>query len=268
MQCTSPLWLADYDMFVPCGRCTACKIAHSREWATRIVHESSYHEYNVFATLTYDNDHLPIDESISITELQKFFKRLRKNIDRKIKYYACGEYGEKNGRPHYHGIIFGLGIKDKVIIENAWKKGIVYLGSVNYNSARYVADYIYKKYYGSLKTDYYGNKTNPFQVCSQGIGLRYIEDNKSKLENDLCLTIGGVIVQLPKYYIRKLNIDKDLLYQNAQRMRNEEVERIGEKIKSICAEDIWDRVCEERKQTERNLRKKREISSSRKTSGL
>jgi hypothetical protein len=41
-------------------------------------------------------------------DLQLFFKRLRKAYpDVKLRYFACGKYGEQFARPHYHVILFG-----------------------------------------------------------------------------------------------------------------------------------------------------------------
>jgi hypothetical protein len=103
-------------LYVPCGKCIACRIARTREWTVRIMHEMSCHDNAVFATLTYDDDHLPPDRSISKDELQRFIKRLRKELgDRKIRYFACGEYGETTNRPHYHAIIFGLGLTEDTL---------------------------------------------------------------------------------------------------------------------------------------------------------
>ena len=86
-----------------------CRIALSREWATRVLHESDYWDHSCFTTLTYNNEHLPKDGSLHKDELQKFFKRLRKYLgDRKMKYFACGEYGDEGHRPHYHAILFGI----------------------------------------------------------------------------------------------------------------------------------------------------------------
>lgn len=78
MTCTSPVYLYDYQMYVPCNKCTACKIAHSREWSVRLIHELDYYDKACFITLTYDDENLPFDGSISKRELQLFFKRLRK----------------------------------------------------------------------------------------------------------------------------------------------------------------------------------------------
>ncbi len=73
-------------------------------------------------TLTYDDEHLPINDYVDSDgvihgkptlrkrDVQLFLKRLRKNYkyDNHIKYFCCGEYGGKTFRPHYHLIIFGF----------------------------------------------------------------------------------------------------------------------------------------------------------------
>ena len=87
MICTSPFRLKNKEgtvISLPCGHCTGCRIQRAREWASRLIHEMSYHEKNTFITLTYDNEHLPKDESIDKDELQRFFKRLRKTIHQKL----------------------------------------------------------------------------------------------------------------------------------------------------------------------------------------
>ena len=35
-----------------------------------------------------------------------FIKRLRARVGAPIRYFACGEYGDKFSRPHYHVIFF------------------------------------------------------------------------------------------------------------------------------------------------------------------
>ncbi len=62
---------------LPCGQCVACRLNHSRQWATRMVHEAYMHEHNSFITLTYDNEHLPEDGSLVRKHLTDFFKRFR-----------------------------------------------------------------------------------------------------------------------------------------------------------------------------------------------
>ena len=110
---------------VPCGKCLGCRIAKRQEWSLRMLHELNYHKESVFLTLTYNDYYVPSHGGLSIPELQNFFKRVRKALEcqkRSIKYFACGEYGEQNMRPHYHAIVFGLGLNeyDKQLVRNQW----------------------------------------------------------------------------------------------------------------------------------------------------
>lgn len=136
---------------LPCGRCIGCRLERSRQWAVRIMHEAQMYENNCFITLTYDEDHIPKDQSVRPRDFQLFMKRLRKvysyekkiNPDtgrlkeflipnKKIRYFMCGEYGsscrscgasarecacgnyiEGLGRPHYHAILFNIDFPDK-----------------------------------------------------------------------------------------------------------------------------------------------------------
>jgi len=160
MICTNPFKLKKPEggvLELPCGHCLACKIAKSREWASRIIHEMVYYDKSVFVTLTYDNLYCPENNSIDVSTLQRFIKRLRKISNLKLRYFGCGEYGDRLHRPHYHLIIFGIGRSDvdKSLIEKAWPFGFVYLGSVTFQSARYVARYIEKKYNGKKEEEEY-----------------------------------------------------------------------------------------------------------------
>lgn len=94
---------------VPCGQCIGCRLAHSRDWATRCMHEAHMHESSSFITLTYSPEHLPENGSLVRKHFTDFLKRLRKALGSvKIRYFGCGEYGSKLERPHYHAIIVGL----------------------------------------------------------------------------------------------------------------------------------------------------------------
>ena len=99
---------------VPCGQCIGCRLERSRQWAIRCVHEASLHDANSFITLTYRPDELPPDGSLQKSHFQKFMKRLRKRILPKlIRFFHCGEYGDKGARPHYHACVFGYDFPDK-----------------------------------------------------------------------------------------------------------------------------------------------------------
>ncbi len=231
MQCTSPMRIKNPDRFkykkpdqsvgpewleVPCGHCIACRIARTREWTIRLLHESEFWDDTSFITLTYNDDFLPSDGSLVPRDLTLFFKRLRKDLEkdkRKIKYYACGEYGDTYGRPHYHAIVFGLSPKDKELIEENWPYGFVRVGTVTYDSCRYVAGYVQKKLYGK-GADLYDEKgiLPPFARMSKGIGEEYVDKYWNKLYSQETVTVRGVPMGLPRYYKKKLDYDGFLSY--------------------------------------------------------
>lgn len=243
MQCIKPIRIRN-GVF-PCGKCIACRIAKSREWAFRLTAELPYWKHAVFVTLTYDDKFLPEGNTLRKEHLQLFFKRLRKNSHIKLKYYACGEYGSNEGRrssrgvwippkdygtglgrPHYHAIIFGLGQlqSHKEFIKNSWrfcdwsifneKKAF---GNVTYDSCRYVTDYIFKKYSGELAKEVYESKgvEVPFKLSSTGLGLRFCLDNGDNIRAN-GITSRGVTIATPRYFVDKLGIQ--LLPQDEKRI--------------------------------------------------
>lgn len=240
MQCTSPMRIRNPDRFkykkpnesvgsewleVPCGHCIACRIARTREWTIRLLHESEFWEDTSFLTLTYNDDYLPSDGSLVPRDLTLFFKRLRKDLEkdkRKIKYYACGEYGDTYGRPHYHAIVFGLSPKDKGIVEDNWTYGFVRIGTVTYDSCRYVAGYVQKKLYGK-GAELYDEKGiyPPFSRMSKGLGEKYVEKYWNKLYSQETVTVRGIPMGLPRYYKNKLDYDGFLSYDSTKEVNFE-----------------------------------------------
>lgn len=184
------------DLFVPipCGCCSGCVIDYSKQWAARCLLEAKQHEHNYFVTLTYNDVHLPstafvdpssgefIETQLVKKDFQDFMKRLREilrteyDIDG-VRFLACGEYGSKNGRPHYHVCLLGMPdltaelelwqIRDGTrlyrskTIERAWTDprkyhrgepmGFVTVGEVTWQSACYVARYVMKKVKNHVK---------------------------------------------------------------------------------------------------------------------
>lgn len=214
---------------VGCGKCLACQSQKSTEWSMRCLHESIYYDYGrnaMFITLTYDNEYLPDNYSLDVRDLQLFFKRLRRRLDKKefnglkIKYFACGEYGTRRGRPHYHAIIFGLKYNNEIhkkLISDCWQKGFSYIGNVTDASVKYVAKYLSKAeqmFYN--KKDYFNmtGRVRPFRLVSQGIGKRWLLDNyKNFIANDFRIKFDNGDCSVPRSYLRwlyKLNIVPDI----------------------------------------------------------
>lgn len=222
---------------LPCGRCLHCRINRSRMWQSRILFESMAHNKSCFVTLTYDNDNLPCDmenltNPLRKKDLQNYLKKLRRLVDPiKIRYYACGEYGDQSWRPHFHLMIFGLGIEDKKVINFAWNsvynrkkrcyeirnKGYIWIGDVTRESARYVTQYVTKdmKIYDNW---YYKLIPDEFATMSKmdgGLGIKVIEEAAKKMEK---LNVGvvetfnikGKDVNLGRYLKRKLHEKRGL----------------------------------------------------------
>lgn len=231
MNCSSPVTVKvdGVERVFPCGHCLHCRIQHSREWATRLLHELNYYDESAFVTLTYDDEHIPEDFALHKEELQNFFKLLRRDLgNKKIKHFSCGEYGDTekkysspgcptlHGRPHFHSIIFGLSGKDKELIYENWQRCAferLDVGTVTYDSCRYVADYVLKKYNGDKQRQVYGEIQPPFQTCSQGIGKRFALDNSDYIRDNMYFYIHGVKVSVPRYYLKVLGIKPEKDYR-------------------------------------------------------
>lgn len=127
------------------------------------------HEFNCFITLTYSDENLPLDRSLSKRDFQLFMKRLRKSIaPLKVRFFAGGEYGDLNARPHYHALLFGYDFPDKKFhkhsagkplytsqaLEKLWPNGFALIGDVTFESAAYVASYCHKKLTGTMAALY------------------------------------------------------------------------------------------------------------------
>lgn len=138
----------------PCGCCLPCRINKSRLWTFRMILEMADHKESAFVTLTYNDDHLPAFSDLEPRHLQLFLKRLRRKIyPKKLRFFACGEYGMKGIRginPHYHIILFGVSWLQQDLITSCWTDkeknpiGFCYYGDVNKDTIRYTTGYIMK----------------------------------------------------------------------------------------------------------------------------
>lgn len=209
---------------VPCQQCIGCRLDKAAEWAARLMHETLEHEDNRFLTLTYDEDHLPTDGSLVKHHVQDFMKRLRWHYrDKRIRFYACGEYGEQLSRPHYHVALFGLRFEDErpiylgadmtesAILDLIWKHGHCVIGNLTWESAGYIARYVTKKQTGERKWTHYVNDQG---VCLQeefalmsrhpGIGKRFFERYSGDVFPADEIIVNGRPRKPPRYYDKLL----------------------------------------------------------------
>lgn len=227
-----PMTLSN-SMLVPCGKCISCRIQRTSEWAIRLMLELPKWNYEAsFITLTYDDEHLPKDLSLKPKDLTDFWKRLRKDYCKPIRYYACGEYGDKelkywspsaiepHGRPHYHAIVFGFGYNEenRRILKDNWrfccedrfdyskqKKQEQGFAPVTPDDIRYVTGYIQKKLSGDYAKRQYGTAVAPFSRSSRYLGLDYALEHREELEERRFMFEGHNLT-IPRYFLKKLNL--------------------------------------------------------------
>lgn len=199
-----------------------------------MIHESKLHPANSFVTLTYDDAHLPADGSISKRALQLFLKRLRIGLDRgsgpSVRYFGCGEYGDRRGRPHYHVIVFGWFPGDartwrqqrgnvtyrSAFLETVWPFGQVETGRVTPQSCGYVARYAMKKLTGDRADEFY-RRPHPltgvvYQVMPEfglmsrrpGLGSGWFDKYHMDAFPSDFLIVDGKKRNVPSFYKKKL----------------------------------------------------------------
>lgn len=209
------------EILLPCGQCIGCRLERSRQWALRCVHEASLHENNCFLTLTYDDDHFPAGGSLQLPDIQNFFKRLRDRISPvRLRFFQCGEYGEKFSRPHHHVCLFGYDFPDKELffrtrqgisvyrspmLEDLWKYGFSSIGDLTFETAAYTARYVLKKINGDSADEHYQGRKPEFVTMSRRPGIaadwakKYFSDLYPK---DFITIRGGIKCRPAKFYDR------------------------------------------------------------------
>ncbi|AXL14517.1 replication initiator protein [Microviridae sp.] len=240
---------------IPCGQCMGCRVQRSLDWGIRCANEIQMHDTACFITLTYAPEFLPDDGNLVKKDLQKFIKRLRKAVGT-IRYYACGEYGDKTDRPHYHALIFGYdfpdkeyffestgygGVKNKVyrsaMLEKLWPQGISSIGEANFTTACYISRYITKKRLGKGALDYYVDtetgeilKEPEFTTMSlkPGIGASWYETFSSDVFPSDELIHQGNRFKVPRYYMTLLERSNPELYLEVKKARKERMQEFRE----------------------------------------
>ena len=255
---------------VPCGRCPDCKKKWRTQLAQRVRYELSKYSYNevCFLTLTVNDDKLQEvfpNGSLDHGYFQKFMKRLRRRLEYhgfkgKIKYLVSGEYGEKEGRPHFHIILFGWKPADmryrgkskkgyktykSDLLEEIWGAGFVDVGDVDPHSAPYMVKYICK--FSEISSDEFivngKNVRKPYIVYPKKIlGIDYFLDNIEQiLSNGYVLDTRGKKVGIPRSFLKYCDkCDDDpyimLLYQQYQERVKESIVETNKEL--MCKYDL------------------------------
>lgn len=289
-MCTGRKLLMHYVSYtqIPCGHCMPCRLKYSKQWATRCVLESEMWPENWFLTLTYNDENHPIADEFTdkngITwvndgnwngcleprDLVLFNKSLREEYRTKydhtgIRFYACGEYGTKSWRNHFHEILFNCPIKPSELkyykttedgnilytcekFEKIWGKGFITIAHMNWSTAAYVARYVTKKWTGSDSIEHYAMKGQIPEFCRMsnrpGIGRTYYELNKEKIyQTDEILMKKyddkTIVLKPPKYYdaIYDIEYPSDMeRIKNIRRYQAEQAQKLKDYTTTLSRE--------------------------------
>lgn len=197
--------------------------------------ERKLHSDAAFVTLTYNDGHKPLCGNLVPRQLPVFVRALRDRLRGSIslRYFAVGEYGGENTRPHYHLALYGYpscssgntqferdGETPKCCtqcqeLHYVWKKGRVESKYLGEPQALYLAGYVVKGWTADGAPGL-GSREPEFALMSRKPGLGHDwahESASTHLRYDLSAQSGDVvsalrhgsrILPLGKYLTRKL----------------------------------------------------------------
>lgn len=189
-----------------------------------------------FVTLTYAPEYMTIEMgnvtpngfmTLNKKHVQDYMKRLRYHEKRlrkrfkwkkeqdkafPVKYYAVGEYGTANKRPHYHLLIFNA---CKQAITLSWKKdgnpiGNVHIDKVNMNTIKYTLKYM-DKANNKLPYNFAAfDGVKQFNQQSTKLGENYlqkkhvVEWHRESTDRNFLINDRGFKIAMPRYYSLKI----------------------------------------------------------------
>lgn len=236
------------EMQLPCGHCILCREEQARQWAVRITHEAQQHENNAFVTLTYKNEFLPEHNSLNYEHLRQWWRRVkRRHKGQTLRFYAVGEYGDKNDRPHYHVCVFGTAFdQDRVILRREptmlwtspvlqadWPYGHTSAGALNFTTAQYTAGYMAKKLAKKkqyVRIDEETGELVPlvqprsFSSRHPAIGATWLEKHGDQVYAHDRVVINGKPQKPPRFYDRWLKERSEIAMQMINERRRENAE--------------------------------------------
>lgn len=249
---------------------------------------------NSFVTLTYrDADectdeqyrngyYLPPDGSLQPSHVQKFIRRLRKTVDHKIRYFYCGEYGDENGRPHYHICFFNQSFSDQQLwrdnegfytytsptLDKLWPYGFSTVAALNFETAAYTARYALKKITGKMADEHYLRcdehgeaywllpeyirmSTGRNKPCGLGAGFYEKFSDDIWPSDEVPVPGKGVIKKVPRYYQTILQSEDPATLELVKDLRQEFMKHHR---KDFTPERLRDKYrCAEKRLTKREL---------------
>lgn len=231
MVCINPLFIRRSGLHVRCGQCLPCREQRQKEWSVRLGLELDQAFTAYFVTLTFNDEFYEKYPKLDTLQFQRFLKRLRQYDLRGIpdtyegkkvfkiaskgqnfKYFAVGEYGSKNNRPHWHMLLFNFPYDHEmteIIIQYAWMEeienvrkplGFDYVGLLKSGSIEYVTDYLFKN-----------DAKDSVRLISKGIGKNYATDtmvNYHQRTVDGIISVGNIKKPMPRYIKKQVYNEK------------------------------------------------------------
>lgn len=218
----------DFMICVPCGKCIECRKRIASEWKCRLLHE---HDNCVrlgqkmhFITFTLSPEYYEQAKADHYFYVRKFLEAYRyKSGGKYPRHFIVTELGEKNGRLHYHGIIFNPALSAEATME-LWpwcEPHCKFIGYVQPKTCTYIIKYILKPNTWNEINDWYV----PRRYVSRGLGKCYCEHPINRLSHNrgngkwYC-EFEGYKCAVPRYYRNHLfdkeTIDKHMIsfYEN------------------------------------------------------
>lgn len=216
--CENEFGIWDYMITVPCGKCIACRTRIANEWKCRLLHEIQYNVRNnvtmYFITFTLDEEHYGIAKQDHYYFIRKWLERYRYLTGESLRHFIVTELGDKTGRLHYHGIVFGSKLSADELKEE-WRycnDKNKFIGTVQEKTASYIVKYILKPNKWEELSDWY----QPRRYVSRGLGKCYCDDDINKSSHNrgtgkwYC-EFDGYKLALPRYYRDKLFTEETLI---------------------------------------------------------
>lgn len=189
-----------HSVLCTCGKCDECVRQYQNDWMTRMFSELNRQHKAVFFTLTYRDDTVPkvadptsgeLFYSVSKDDVQSWLKNMRelrrkRGLSTDYRWYVSSEYGPSTLRPHYHGLIFGLSLRDVLPWLKRWQRDFGFttqreINLLNQKDAlstlRYTAKYCNKGRYENPLVSA-GLVASNFHLISKSIGNNYLTDAK------------------------------------------------------------------------------------------
>lgn len=210
---------------VPCGSCVTCRRSNMTFMSHRIQSDVSVLDRqgvgSSFVTLTIESDAPKLQRS----DLQKFFKRLRKNCPGlPFSYLAIGDYGEQTFRPHYHALMIGFPPEAKHLIKQNWKLGLTDVQAVVSGNINYVVRYMSAQTKAVKEQFRDHGLEEPFSLCSRGLGHTLFDTIE-----DGYYSFKGKRYKVPPYHQAKFNVhpqpaDLSRFIEPARRLKYKDVQ--------------------------------------------